>query len=112
MMGVAQYTLDVPVVKGTSGIVCLNAKEAQPLTVGPCIRCGRCVEACPMGLSPTEIAELVLHGDFHLAEEAHIMDCVECGCCTYDCPAHRPMVQNIRTGKAVLRELARKRKSA
>ncbi|RJO66136.1 MAG: electron transport complex subunit RsxC [Myxococcales bacterium] len=111
MMGIAQYTLDVPVVKGTSGIVCLTEAESPRRPILPCIRCGRCVSACPMGLAPTDIAEAALKGLFADAEMLHALDCVECGCCTFECPAHRPMVQTIRTAKAVIREMEKKRKA-
>ncbi len=104
MMGIAQYTLDSPVVKATNGVICMSVEQARPVPMQACIRCGRCLEACPMGLAPTEITEYALKGDFGAAQDAHALDCVECGCCTFACPAHRPMVQTIRAAKVVIRD--------
>jgi electron transport complex protein RnfC len=100
MMGMAQFTLDVPVVKGTSGILFLTREEAGDPELQPCLRCGRCVDACPMGLVPAEISKSVMKGIFDRAEELNVLDCIECGCCAYTCPAHRYLVQNIKRGKA------------
>ena len=66
----------------------------------PCLRCGRCVDACPLRLVPTKIALAARHGDWELARRYHILACVECGCCAYACPARLPLVQLIRVGKA------------
>jgi electron transport complex protein RnfC len=104
MTGAALASLDVPVVKGTSGIVVLAQGEAAPVVDGDqaCIRCGRCVEACPMNLHPFAIAS---HADRRMwkgVERFHALDCIECGCCSYVCPTHRPLVQLIKLGKAAL----------
>ena len=76
-----------------------------------CIRCGRCVEACPMGLLPGTIGMLSEKGHYDELEEHHIQDCVECGCCAFICPSFRPLVQMVRRGKAELREIQAQQKS-
>lgn len=110
MMGVAQHTLDVPVIKGTSGVVFLSKKEAALEEEQPCIRCGRCVNACPICLIPMDIADCVAMGDYEGAQAAGAMDCIECGSCTYMCPAKRYLTQYCRVAKRHL-ILARKKKS-
>jgi len=105
MMGLAQWTTDVPVVKGTSGLLVLPADQVEDLAYGACIRCGSCVRACPMRLVPSLIGQL---GEARRADEAvryGVLDCVECGCCTYVCPSRRPMVHWV---KWIKRELTRK----
>ena len=108
MMGLAQYTLEVPVVKGTSGILALSRKETAYSVPGEpvCIRCGRCVDACPMGLIPTYLAAYAYNEKWDSLQRLNIGDCFECGCCTYACPTKNPLVQLIKTGKA---ELARRK---
>ncbi|RJP31568.1 MAG: electron transport complex subunit RsxC [Actinobacteria bacterium] len=109
MMGLAQYTLDVPVIKGTSGILALSRGETEySIPSEPvCIRCGRCVDACPMGLIPTYLASYAYSEKWDAAARLNIEDCFECGCCTYSCPTKNPLVQLIKTGK---KELARRKK--
>ena len=100
MMGFAQYTLDIPIVKGTSGILLLTEKETNIEKQYPCIRCGRCVEACPIGLLPCTLATLSDKDAYLLArEEYDLLDCIECGSCAYSCPAKRKIVQSIRYAK-------------
>ncbi len=99
MMGFAIGTLDVPVTKGTSGLVVLTAEDVARAAETPCVRCGRCVEACPLDLMPTRIAMAARHKDWVLAKRHHLMACMECGCCAYVCPAGIPLVQLIRMGK-------------
>jgi len=99
MMGLGQYTLSIPVVKGTSGIVILSREESEVLEEGPCIRCGRCLEVCPMRLSPCVMADAVQAKDIDSAEQCHLLDCMECGSCAFVCPAKRHMVQYIKYGK-------------
>lgn len=96
--------LDVPVVKGTSGIVALTAAEAAPIvdTDQPCIRCGRCVDACPMILHPYAIANYADRRMWDGCERYYALDCIECGCCSFVCPTSRPLLQLIRTGKGAL----------
>jgi len=99
MMGIAQHTDAVPVIKGTSGILIMAEAETPSLTPNPCIGCARCVEGCPMGLMPTTLAEWVDHKFLDQAEKAGLMDCIECGTCSYVCPANRHLLQSIRFGK-------------
>ena len=101
MMGNAHFDLDLPVTKGTSGVLALT--DADDETYRACIRCGRCVECCPARLIPSELSILAESGRFADAGEANLLDCIECGGCTYICPARRPIVQWIRLAKAELR---------
>jgi len=112
MMGIAQMDLQVPVTKGTSGVLVLS-EEALPSTDQmPCIRCGRCVRACPMGLLPCELGDLCRSGLYEEADRYGLRDCIECGCCAYICPAKLPLVQFIRQGKVDLREHTKKKEVA
>jgi electron transport complex protein RnfC len=104
MMGMAQKTLDVPVLKGTSGILCLErGADGTPVEEYPCIRCGRCLEACPMFLNPTRLAQLSRAERVDELEEYHLTSCFECASCSFVCPSHIPLVQWIRVGKGLLR---------
>jgi electron transport complex protein RnfC len=109
MMGLAQYTTDVPVVKGTSGVLVLRQEDVQTPEERTCIRCGKCIEACPMWLLPNKIADFAANNRFDEAQRCGLLDCMECGICTYVCPAKRPLVQLIKYAKAEL-ALARKKK--
>lgn len=100
MMGKTQHNLDIPVMKGTSGIVLLTEAEAAVPEPGPCIRCARCVDVCPLGLLPAVLANCSEREKLAEIEELHITDCIECGSCSYVCPAKRPLVHWIRLGKA------------
>lgn len=111
MMGVAQYSLDVPVMKGTSGILILTDEVKYEVGINPCIRCGKCVAACPMFLLPNELSIIGESRRPDLAEKAHIMDCVECGTCAYVCPSSRPIVQFIRYLKGEVAALKQKEKA-
>lgn len=108
MMGVSMRTIDVPVVKGTSGILALTAKSAALNPITACLHCGRCVDACPIGLVPTVLEPLVLARQYKRFEEEGGMNCIECGSCTYVCPAHRPLTQGCRDGKASVMAMRRK----
>jgi len=99
MMGIAQYTLEVPVIKGTSGILLMNAEQARIPEPGLCIRCGRCVSVCPIHLMPLTLSANALNGNFDACENLHALDCIECGCCSFTCPAARPLLQSIRVAK-------------
>ena len=103
MMGMTQSTLDVPVVKTTGGILVLTDAEVREVKPHACIRCAKCVDACPIKLVPSKLGTLIERGMFDNVADYHVNDCMECGCCVYVCPAKRPMVQWIRLGKAVLR---------
>jgi len=100
MMGLAQASLDIPTTKTTSGIVLLTPAELSVYGSTPCISCGRCVDGCPMNLMPCELSQMLEAEDYDAAEEYNVLDCIECGCCAFQCPAHRPLVQHIRQGKA------------
>lgn len=104
MMGLAQYSLNVPVVKGTSGILVMTKDEIRLENFRACIRCGRCVQACPIRLLPNMYSVLAEVGQPKEAEKYYILDCIECGCCTYVCPSRRPIVHQIRYIKADMRK--------
>lgn len=104
MMGMVQKTLDIPVVKGTSGILVLTTNEVKDLSQYNCISCSRCLEACPMYLNPSLLGMLAKKGLWEEMEENHVMDCFECGCCSYVCPSAIPLVQSFRVGKSIIRE--------
>lgn len=109
MMGIALTDDSLPLLKQNNAILAFNEKDAKLSEATACIRCGRCVKACPMGLLPTKICTAVEKGDLELMKECHITTCMECGCCTFSCPAKRHLVQTIRMGKGKLREEAMKK---
>lgn len=98
MMGLAVPALDLPVVKGTSGILAL--KKIPNFMPGPCIRCGRCIEVCPLRGMAAEMVEAIQKGEVEKYEHLHVLDCMECGTCTFACPAHRPIVHHVKKAKA------------
>ena len=111
MMGITQQNLDAPIVKGSSGILVLDHKMADARAESDCIRCGKCVYVCPMGLEPYLLNAYSEKNDFAAAEKANAFDCMECGCCSYICPANRYLVQSIRLAKAeVIAQRKRKNK--
>ncbi|HKJ78432.1 MAG TPA: electron transport complex subunit RsxC [Prolixibacteraceae bacterium] len=110
MMGRAVQSTDVPVTKGTSGILLVNneeAKRGEPIT---CIRCSRCVSVCPMGLEPYLLKKLSEKQLFERTEEENVMDCIECGSCSYTCPSYLPLLDYIRFGKNKTGQIIRSRK--
>jgi len=109
MMGKAINTLDVPVSKGTSGIILFADEEAKRQKINPCIRCGKCISACALGLEPYLLMTLSEKSLFERAENERIMDCMECGSCSYICPANRPLLDYIRLGKANVGRIMRER---
>ena len=112
MMGRALRNTEVPVTKGTSGVLLLPDEMAYRKEVQPCIRCAKCVQVCPQGLEPYLLMTVGEKQHWDLAEEHNVMDCIECGSCSYICPSHRPLVDYIRLGKrtvgAIIRSRARK----
>ncbi|MBR6900994.1 MAG: electron transport complex subunit RsxC [Synergistaceae bacterium] len=108
MMGLAMRSVDVPVVKGTSGILALTSKSAYIAEESACLRCGKCLEACPMHLEPTLLDHAVRKRDYETFEAHGGMNCIECGSCAYSCPASRHLVQSYKNGKAAVNEARRK----
>jgi len=109
MMGVAMYTLDTPVIKTSSAIICMTDEEAYIPPETACIRCGQCVANCPSGLMPLELNKFVLHGRIDEFLKYNGLDCCECGSCSYVCPAKRHLAQTIRvTRRSEMAKKARK----
>lgn len=110
MMGQAIASLDVPITKGTSGVLVFRKRDMlakDSLQTYPCIKCGECVESCPMGLNPSALGMLASKREYELmASRYHLGDCFECGCCTFVCPSNIPLVQQFRVSKQILRERA------
>lgn len=105
MMGFAQYTTDVPVVKQTNAVLLFDrANDLSDKTQGPCIRCGKCVSACPMSLMPTLIERFAKTNDIENLRRVGVGVCMECGSCAFNCPAHRPLVQYMRMAKEIERK--------
>ena len=111
MMGKAMCNLDAPTVKGASSVLVIDEDEATRARETACIRCGKCMQACPMGLEPYLFSSLVRNGRIEEAGEHNILDCIECGCCFFSCPANKPLLDEIRLGKNKMRAiLAAKKK--
>jgi electron transport complex protein RnfC len=111
MMGKALSTLDVPVVKGSSGILLIREGEARRKEMQVCIRCTKCVQVCPMGLEPYLMMNLSEKNLFERMESERVLDCIECGSCSYTCPSSRPLLDYIRLGKAEVGKIKRARKA-
>lgn len=101
MMGIATKSLDIPIVKGTSGILCLDSSEL-PAEETQCIRCGKCIDVCPMGLAPGALSDRAKKNNLDDFEKFNGIDCIECGCCCFSCPAKVNLVGNIRLAKATI----------
>jgi len=109
MTGHTQFTLDTPITKGVTGIVVMTEEESKPEKVLPCIKCGKCLEVCPVMLEPLYIGAYALKDRFDDAEKLNALSCIECGSCSYICPAKRPLAESIAYAK---REITAQRKSS
>ena len=103
MMGTAISNVDVPIMKGTSAILCFTEEELAPIETTACIRCGKCIDVCPMSLVPNTLHRHAINNKYEAFLANNGMDCIECGCCSFTCPAKRDIVQSIRTAKATIR---------
>ena len=103
MMGFAQKSLAGSIQKNSGGLLLLPLSKITQYSSYPCIRCGRCLSACPMTLNPSYLGVVIENEKFDLAQNNNVMDCLECGACAYICPAHRPLVQHMRRAKAEIR---------
>lgn len=104
MMGMVQRSLNIPVVKGTSGMLMMTGEEVGSLDEYNCVRCGRCVDACPMFLNPSTLGLMAKKGLWEEMEDNYVLDCFECGSCSFACPSHIPLVQSFRVAKGIIRE--------
>ena len=109
MMGKAILSLDVPVCKGTNSITVLTGDDAHRKAIQPCIRCGKCVDACPMGLEPYLLATLSDMQNYERLENEEVVSCISCGSCQFTCPSHRPILDNILQGKGAVMGIIRER---
>lgn len=109
MMGKAVNSTDIPVIKGMSGVILIPHEESAREEIRPCIRCAKCISACPLNLEPYLLMTLTEKGLFERAERERITDCMECGSCSYTCPAARPLLDYIRLGKSTVIRMARER---
>ena len=105
MMGKAISNLDAPTTKGAASVLVMDENEALREPESNCIRCGKCVNACPMGLEPYLFSALVKNNRIEEAQQHNILDCIECGCCFFSCPAHKPLTDEIRLGKNKVRAM-------
>ena len=110
MMGKAIVNLDAPTTKGASSILVVSEKEATRAEEKDCIRCGRCMNACPMGLEPYLFSSLIANDRLQDAVDNSLMDCIECGCCFFSCPANKPLLDEIRLAKTKFRQMQQIRK--
>lgn len=110
MMGKAVYSDEIPVAKGTSGVLMLLEEDTKRRPMRNCIRCAKCVGACPMGLNPAFLMRDTVYKDWDALEANHVYDCIECGSCSFICPANRPLLDHIRMGKGRVMAIRRARK--
>ena len=110
MMGKAVYSDEIPVAKGTSGVLMLLEEDTKRRPMRNCIRCAKCVGACPMGLNPAFLMRDTVYRDWDALEANHVYDCIECGSCSFICPANRPLLDHIRMGKGRVMDIRRARK--
>ncbi|QZE15938.1 electron transport complex subunit RsxC [Halosquirtibacter laminarini] len=111
MMGKALVNLEVPAAKGTSGILIMQDTESARAKMDACIRCAKCVKACPMGIEPYLLMSLAEKSNWDQSEQRNVMDCIECGSCSFTCPSNRPLLDYIRMGKGKVGQIIRGRKS-
>jgi len=111
MMGKALLSLEIPMTKGSSGLLLMNEKEARRSEPQPCIRCAKCVGACPMGLEPFLLSKVSAMEEWEIAEKNDIVSCIECGSCQFTCPSKRPLLDMIRVGKTTVMGIIRSRAS-
>jgi electron transport complex protein RnfC len=110
MMGKAVANIEASTLKATSALLLLTEAETKRKEEGNCIRCGKCIDACPMGLEPYLLNKLSrIGGMYDELEKEKIHDCIECGCCLYSCPAHIPLLDIIRVSKAEVMNIMRNR---
>jgi electron transport complex protein RnfC len=106
MMGAAQYDLSVPTMKAVNAITILGHKNNFYVEDPQCLRCGKCIDACPMKLMPVLMYKALFTNDPEEMKDVNMMDCIECGCCAYTCPASVPLVLGFRSGKHIIRTAA------
>lgn len=109
MMGKAIVNIEAPTTKGASSLLVITDKEAERAEERDCIRCGKCMEACPMGLEPYLFSALINNNKVQEAVDNHLMDCIECGCCIFTCPANKPLLDEIRFAKGKFRQMQQKK---
>ena len=110
-MGKALASIEIPVTKGTSGVLIIPTLAAKRKVMSDCIRCTKCITVCPMGLNPTLLMNLTEYEVWDRAEMNHITDCIECGSCSFTCPSHRPLLDYIKLGKGKVNTIIRARKN-
>ncbi len=104
MMGIAQHTMEAATIKGNNALTCLSMQDKAEVDHPHCIRCGKCIDACPMHLMPLMLHRAQMHNDLQKLEKGNLMDCIECGSCAFTCPAGIELVHSFRTGKKLLRD--------